>query len=191
MVVVFGGAFNPPTIAHKEMYYLIEAEFGFQYFIYLPVSNKYHKSTLIDDSYRIEMLKIMINDLPKAKISLLEVNDLDYLGTYESLVRIKEKYNQDIAFVIGSDNLLKMKNWIKADSLVRDFKFIVVNRNNQDALKIIKSNTLLKKHQENFKILPGFNQYISSTAFRETLDDSIVTQEVYQYIMEKDLYRGN
>ncbi len=191
MVVVFGGAFNPPTIAHKDMYYLVEAKFGFDYFIYLPVSNKYRKSNLIADSFRVDMLKLLIKDLPKARISLLEVNDHHYLGTYESLIRIKADYQQKIAFVIGSDNLLLMKNWIKAESLIKDFQFIVVNRNNQDALEIIANNPLLKEHQSNFKILPGFNQYISSTAFRETLDDSLVTKEVFQYIMKKDLYRGN
>lgn len=192
MVVVFGGAFNPPTIAHKEIYYLIDKLVGFDHFIYLPVSNKYNKSTLISDVYRIDMLKILIEDLPKASLSLLEIDDPNYLGTYESLKRLKEFFpEEDIAFIVGSDNLLNLKKWIKADALIAEFKFIVINRNRLDAKKIIEKEPLLNKYKENFQIISGFNQYISSTAFRDSLDPSYVVDKVYQYIMENDLYRGN
>lgn len=192
MVVVFGGAFNPPTIAHKEIYYLIDKLVGFDHFIYLPVSNKYNKSTLISDVYRVDMLKILIEDLPKASLSLLEIDDPNYLGTYESLKRLKEFFpEEDIAFIVGSDNLLNLKKWIKADALIAEFKFIVINRNRLDAQKIIEKEPLLNKYKENFQIISGFNQYISSTAFRDSLDPSYVVDKVYQYIMENDLYRGN
>jgi len=191
MVVVFGGAFNPPTVAHREIYYLIDKKIGFNHFIFLPVSNKYNKSTLIGDKYRIEMLEILIKELPKAKLSLLEIDDNNFLGTYESLKRLKEDYPEDeIAFIIGSDNLVKIRKWINSEALVTEFKFIVINRNRQDAAKIIDSNSLLKANYSNFKILSGFNQYVSSTAFRDSLDPSYVPDEIYQYIMKNDLYRG-
>jgi nicotinate-nucleotide adenylyltransferase len=192
MVVVFGGAFNPPTLAHKEIYYLIEKKVGFDHFIFLPVSNKYNKSTLIPDNYRIDMLSLLINELPKASLSLLEIDDRNYLGTYESLKRLQAEYSdQEVAFIIGSDNLVKIKRWINADALIKEFKFIVINRNKQDANKIIEKDPDLSACKENFQVIPGFNQYISSTAFRDSLDPSYVPDEIYQYIMEKDLYRGN
>jgi len=191
MVVVFGGAFNPPTVAHREIYFLIDKLIGFDYFIFLPVSNKYNKSTLISDNYRLEMLELLIQELPKAKLSLLEIDDNNFLGTYESLKRLKADYpNDEIAFIIGSDNLLKIKHWINAEALVTEFKFIVINRNRQDAKKIIETNPLLRANSENFKILTGFNQYVSSSAFRDSLDPSYVPDQIYQYIMKKDLYRG-
>lgn len=192
MVVVFGGAFNPPTLAHKEIYYLIEKKIGFDHFIFLPVSNKYNKSTLIPDNYRIDMLSLLINELPKASLSLLEIDDHNYLGTYESLKRLQAEYpDQEVAFIIGSDNLVKIKRWINSEALIKEFKFIVINRNKQDANKIIEKDPDLFASKENFRVIPGFNQYISSTAFRDSLDPSYVPDEIYQYIMEKDLYRGN
>ncbi|MDD4069406.1 MAG: nicotinate (nicotinamide) nucleotide adenylyltransferase [Candidatus Izemoplasmatales bacterium] len=192
MVVVFGGAFNPPTIAHKEIYFLIDKVIGFDHFIFLPVSNKYNKSTLINDEYRIEMLKILIKDLPKAQLSLLEIDDFNYLGTYESLKRLSDKFpNEEIAFIIGSDNLVNIKRWINSRRLVSEFRFIVINRNHQDATKIIEKDPLLSENRDNFRIVSGFKQYVSSTAFRDSLDPYYVTEEIYQYIMEKDLYRGN
>ncbi|MDY0023834.1 MAG: nicotinate (nicotinamide) nucleotide adenylyltransferase [Candidatus Izemoplasmatales bacterium] len=192
MVVVFGGAFNPPTLAHKEIYHLIDKVIGFDHFIFLPVSNKYNKSTLIPDNYRIDMLNILIKELPKASLSLLEIDDRNYLGTYESLKRLREFYpDKEISFIIGSDNLIKIKHWINSEALIKEFKFICINRNRQDAAKIIEKDPLLNQYKDNFKIIQGFNQYISSTAFRDSLDPSYVTDEIFQYIMENDLYRGN
>jgi len=192
MVVVFGGAFNPPTLAHKEIYHLIDKVIGFDHFIFLPVSNKYNKSNLIADNYRIDMLNILIKDLPKASLSLLEIDDHNYLGTYESLKRMKDIYpGEEIAFIIGSDNLVNIKRWISADSLIKEFKFVVINRNRQDASKIIENDEMLNASKENFRIIAGFKQYISSSAFRDSLDPFYVTDEIYQYIMEHDLYRGN
>ena len=160
MVVVFGGAFNPPTIAHKEIYYLIDKLVGFDHFIYLPVSNKYNKSTLISDAYRIDMLKILIEDLPKASLSLLEIDDPNYLGTYESLKRLKEFFpEEDIAFIVGSDNLLNLKKWINADALIAEFKFVVINRNRLDAQKIIEKEPLLNKYKENLYNFPLATKY--------------------------------
>ena len=192
MVVVFGGAFNPPTLAHKEIYYLIDKVVGFDHFIFLPVSNKYNKSTLISDNYRIDMLNILIEELPKASLSLLEIDDHNYLGTYESLKRLKDLYpDEEIAFIIGSDNLVNIKRWINSERLIKEFKFIVINRNKQDAQKIIENDKMLNESKDNFRIIPGFKQYISSTAFRDSLDPFYVTDNIYQYIMKNDLYRGN
>ena len=192
MVVVFGGAFNPPTLAHKEIYNLIDKVVCFDHFIFLPVSNKYNKSTLIADQYRIDMLEILVQELPKASISLLEIDDQNYLGTYESLKRLSEMYpDEEVAFIIGSDNLVNIKRWINAEALIKEFKFIVINRNRLDGAKIIENDQMLNQYKDNFQIVAGFKQYISSSAFRDSLDPFYVTDEIYQYIMKNDLYRGN
>ena len=192
MIVVFGGAFNPPTLAHKEIYHLIDQTIELDKFLFLPVSKKYSKATLIDDKYRVEMLKILTNNLDKASICKIETEDDQFLGTYQSLLRIKEDYpNQEIAFVLGADNLLHLNHWINAEKLLSDFKFIVVNRNNENVEEKIKNNPLLKKYKDHFIVLKNYQSNISSTLFRETLDSSYVDEKVYHYIMKNDLYRGN
>ncbi|MDA3931644.1 MAG: nicotinate (nicotinamide) nucleotide adenylyltransferase [Tenericutes bacterium] len=192
MIVVFGGAFNPPTLAHKDIYHLIDETIKLDKFLFLPVSKKYSKSTLINDDYRVEMLKILIKDLEKASISKIETQDAKFLGTYQSLLRIKEEFpNQEIAFVLGADNLLHMNHWINVEKLLSDFKFIVVNRNNENVEEKIQMNPLLNKYKDHFIVLKNYQSNISSTLFRETLDPSYIDEEVYHYIMKNDLYRGN
>ena len=188
MVVVFGGAFNPPTIAHKEIYYHIEKSIPFTHFVYLPVSNLYTKSQLIANHHRLNMLKLMIEDMDKASVSDLEMTDSDFLGTYHSLLRIQEQYDEDVAFVIGADNLKNIHNWKNAQSLLSEFKFIVINRNKVNINSYIENDVHLKPYIDHFITLPNFNMNISSTAFRETFDPEYVPEKVFDYIMLHGLY---
>ncbi len=191
MVIVFGGAFNPPTIAHKEIYFHIEKAIEFSKFIYLPVSNLYTKRSLSSNYHRLQMLQLLIKDLPKASVSSLEFDDSDYLGTYQSMLRLQEKYpEEELAFVIGADNLYKLHKWINAKSLLSEFKFIILNREKKDIHSTLKNDSFLKDYLNQFIILPHFNLNISSTVFRETFDPAYVSPEIYDYIIQNELYRG-
>ncbi len=188
MVIVFGGAFNPPTIAHREIYYHIQKHIDFDQFIYLPVSNVYTKSSLISNVHRLNMVKLMTEDMDKATVSDIELNDSKFLGTYQTLMRIQDVYQTDVAFVLGADNLSNIHRWISFESLISEFKFIIINRNNIDIKSILNNDEMLAKYKENFIILPGFDMHISSTIFRETFEPSYVPDKVYEYIMIHNLY---
>lgn len=188
MVIVFGGAFNPPTVAHREIYYHIKKHIDFDMFLYLPVSNLYTKSSLISNIHRLNMLKLMTEDLEKATVSDIELNDTEFLGTYQSLMRIQDLYQKNVAFVLGADNLENIHRWISFHSLISEFKFILINRNNIDIKSMIENDKTLAKYKENFIILPGFDMYVSSTIFRETFEPSYVPNKVFEYIMTHNLY---
>jgi nicotinate-nucleotide adenylyltransferase len=192
MIVVFGGAFNPPTTAHKEIYGFINQHIHVDQFIYLPVSKKYSKNHLVDDEHRINMLEILIKDLDKAIVSQVETEEAHFKGTYQTLKTLKKQYpGKDIAFVLGADNLRHLDHWINAKNLLKDFQFIVVNRNHTNVKQIIERKPLLKQYQDHFIVLKDFESSVSSTLFRDTLDPSYVDEDIYHYIMKNDLYRGN
>ncbi|HKL47253.1 MAG TPA: nicotinate (nicotinamide) nucleotide adenylyltransferase [Candidatus Izemoplasmatales bacterium] len=192
MIVVFGGAFNPPTIAHREIYDFINRHLDVEHFIYLPVSKKYTKNHLVDDAHRIQMLTILTRSLDKAKVSKVETEEAEFKGTYHSLLHIKKSYpNREVAFVLGADNLLHLDHWINAENLLKDFRFIVVNRNHTNVNKIIEKKSLLKHYKDHFIVLEAFESNVSSTLFRDTLDPYYVDEDIYHYIMKNDLYRGN
>jgi nicotinate-nucleotide adenylyltransferase len=191
MIIVFGGAFNPPTIAHKEIYHHVVKHLPCKKFIFLPVSNLYTKRSLASDHHRHKMLELMTEDLSNVRISTMEFDDSDYLGTYQSLIRIQESHpSEEVVFVIGADNLAKLDKWINAEALLNDFRFIVINRNHMDIEKAIKDHPMLTNHIDSFIILPDFDIKISSTSFRENFDKALVCDKVYDYIQTHQLYRG-
>jgi nicotinate-nucleotide adenylyltransferase len=191
MIVVFGGAFNPPTVAHKQIYYYVKQHLDCTEFIYLPVSSQYTKRSLASNQHRLQMLKLMTKDLPGVKVSTMEFEDPDYLGTYQSLVRIQESHpNEVIAFIIGADNLPKLPQWINIKGILNEFKFIVINRHHADIRQMIEDDLFMKDYPDSFITLPDFDIDVSSSGFRGTLDPGSVTTEVYDYIMVHELYRG-
>lgn len=191
MKVIFGGAFNPVTKAHTNVYHYVMNQVEASEFIYLPVSNAYTKSELASDYHRLEMLKLAIKDLEKARVSELELEDSDFLGTYQSLIRFYDKEEEQIAFVIGADNLLNMESWINIEGILSEFKVVVLGRNGIDIMAEINRKEVLKKYADSFIILKDFEVDISSTLFRETFDKSKVDPLVFEYVIDHDLYRGD
>jgi nicotinate-nucleotide adenylyltransferase len=190
MKIVFGGAFNPVTNAHIKVYEYLVNKLDADEFIFLPVSSAYTKSELASNYHRVNMLNLAIKPFNDISISKLEIDDINYLGTYQSLIRLCDSNDCDITFVIGADNLFNMHNWINIEGILCEFKMIVLGRNGIDINLAIESNPILRKHKESFIVFEDFNINVSSTSFRETFDKTQVNKEVYQYIIENDLYRG-
>jgi nicotinate-nucleotide adenylyltransferase len=190
MKIVFGGAFNPVTNAHMKVYQFLTKKYPNASFIFLPVSSAYTKSDLASNYHRVNMLELAVKDLPKATISNLEINDSDFKGTYQSLIRLSDKYEEEIYFVVGADNLESIDKWINAPGIVSEFKIIVLGRDNIDVDKIISEKPLLQEFSENIIRFDDFNVEISSTQFRDNFNQELVPKSVYEYVIDNGLYRG-
>jgi nicotinate-nucleotide adenylyltransferase len=190
MIAVFGGAFNPPTVAHKAICQHVMEHLEVKEFIFLPVSSLYTKRSLASNFHRLQMLKEMTSGLAHVSVSAMELDDPDYYGTYQSLVRIQERHPEDeIVFVIGADNLAKLHKWINANVLVAEFRFVVINRDRLDLDAVFAANPFLSQHRSSFILLPDFDSPVASTSFRETFDPALVTPEVLEYVRTHQLYR--
>jgi nicotinate-nucleotide adenylyltransferase len=191
MIVVFGGAFNPPTIAHKAIYSHITSQLNVELFIYLPVSNHYTKRSLESNFHRMQMLNVMTKSFDNVIVSPMEFEDPEYFGTYQSLIRIQERYpKNEVVFVIGADNLYKLHKWINAEALLSEFRFIVLSRDIVPMDELFRNDPFLKRHQKQFILLSPFQSIVSSTEFRESFNPELVDKAVFEYIKLHNLYRG-
>ena len=190
MKIVFGGAFNPVTNAHIKVYEYLVNELTADEFIFLPVSSAYTKSELASNYHRVNMLTIATRNFENITISNLEIDDTNYLGTYQSLIRLCDKNNCEITFVIGADNLFNMHKWINIEGILSEFKMIVLGRNGINIDRAINANPILEKYKNSFVVFKDFNIDVSSTSFRESFNQNQIDQEVYEYIITNNLYRG-
>ena len=62
MNIVFGGSFNPVTIAHEKIVNLILSKFPDAKVIILPVGNSYNKPKLVSFNDRMTMLNLVFKD---------------------------------------------------------------------------------------------------------------------------------
>lgn len=191
MIVVFGGAFNPVTIGHVEVCDYITKKFDDVKFVFLPVSSAYTKSDLASNYDRMSMLELAIGERENVSISEMEIRDSNFLGTYQSLIRIADTSEDDVYFVIGADNISGLERWINVEGFLSDFKVIVLGRDTLNIKELIKGNNVLKKFESSFIIYNDFSYDVSSTKFRETLDKTMVPKAVYDYIIENELYLGD
>ena len=196
MIAVCGGSFNPPTKAHIEMIKKVGSLNYIDKTLILPVGDFYKKEDLISVNHRINMLNSVFKDMDNFIVSDLEANSNKQLKTLESLELIKSKYpEKDIAFVMGADNLIDIKNWYKYEKILSEFNFIVFDRDDLNALDIINNDNVLSKYRHRFFIKRlNIENGISSTKVRTLIKENksyieYLQCDIYEYVKENQLYK--
>ncbi len=180
--VLFGGSFNPPTKAHYEIIkYLSD---NYDEVLILPNGDSYTFAGKVLDSFkhRVKMLEIMTKSFKNVKILELE-NEKEFMGTYHTLRTL----NHPI-FVLGADCIEKLHLWKHFDELIEENNFIVFNRGKMDVNYLLKSNVYLQNKLNKFEIVNITIPDVSSTEFRDSINKDSVCEEVYEYIIENELY---
>lgn len=185
MTIVYGGAFNPPTIAHEEIIKLLHYQFNPNRLVLVPSSDDYSKHELVNYTHRFNMLKIMCNNFSfPYEISKIEETN-QFLGTI-NLLKHFEKEDSDLWFVVGSDHLNILNTWIDYEELLKNYSFIIITRPNY------KLNLYyLNKYQTKYKILE-LDINVSSTEIRNDLKKlkDKLPNGVFSYIIKNKLYQS-
>mgnify|MGYP005771098215 CR=1 FL=1 len=173
-IAVFGGSFNPPTIAHISLAKQVLAKMdNLEKVILVPVSTRYNKNGLASDEIRFNMLEQICAKEPGLEVSRLELDSDKQLYTIETLRKIKQQNpNKQIYFVLGTDNLKELETWHKVYELLSSFKFIVLKRDEDSVSDIIDKSTILKKYESSFFELNGIDTVdLSSSYVRKRIQD--------------------
>lgn len=184
--IIYGGAFNPPTIGHLQIIEYLLEHFPDKKLIILPTNNYYKSKEIVSFEHRVAMIKIMCNSfIDKIEISNYEQTLDKYYGTYYTLKHFNHPY-----FVIGADSLETIHSWINYPDVVIENKFIVFPRGTtNDINSIIENNSILKKYKNHFIICNDYNfNNISSTEYRLTKNKNILNENVIEYIKKNNLY---
>lgn len=190
-IAIFGGSFNPPTIAHINLAkQILDKMKNIEKIIFVPVSTKYNKQGLAPDEDRLELLKTICQDHPNMEVSSLELNSPRQLYTMETL-KIMQKQNPDktIYFIVGTDNLKELETWHAANEILQQFKIIVLERDNDIMEKIISNSLFLKQYRESF-IKLNFNKIkLSSSYIRQKVQMGEEIKELVPEKIYKDILR--
>lgn len=197
VIVVFGGSFNPPLNSHFSLAEQIISEYkNVEKVIFVPVSEKYEKEGLLNNKYRYEMLKCVCDKNEKFEVSDIELRKERQPFTIETLDRIQERYqDKTIWFTTGSDNLKELNTWEKSDELVKKFKVLVLERDDDCLEEIINNNKFLKENENSFiKVKNNIRSSLSSSFVREKIREGksiryFTPDEVYSYIKTNNLFK--
>lgn len=153
-IAFYGGSFNPPTKIHLQIAKNVIKQLNIDKVYFVPVGNYYQKNELIDVKHRLNMLNIMCENQDKMYVLDITLNKKNNLKAIDIFKILKEKYSNDnVYFIMGSDNFIKITEWKNFEELVQNYKIIIVKRDNIDINKIILENRILEINKNNFFII--------------------------------------
>ena len=196
VIAIFGGSFNPPINSHTTLAkQIIEKCDIVEKLIFVPVSTKYQKSKLASDEHRYNMLKLICEKEDKLEVSNIELIQDKQLYTIQTLDLLKEQYGEyDLWFVMGTDNLKEIDTWNSPERLLKEYKIIVLERENDKLEDLIKGNKLLEKYKESLIKIEGIDKiFLSSTMIRDKIKngedvEEFIDNDVLGYIRGNNLY---
>lgn len=174
--LVFGGAFNPPSIAHIDMAYHAKLETKNDYVIFVPSKSKYIKDDQGKDFAFSEEERLMfLEEIAKhhewMKVSDLEIRQENQPRTYFTLKALQTQTKDDLTLLFGSDKLLELETgWRYVDEMGKEFGFAVMTRSHDDILGMMK-NPYLEERKSYFTFISPLESYqnISSTIIRQKI----------------------
>ncbi|MBO5398003.1 MAG: nicotinate (nicotinamide) nucleotide adenylyltransferase [Clostridia bacterium] len=196
-IIVFGGAFNPPLNSHFSLAEQIVNEYeNVEKIIFVPVNSKYQKSeALLSNEHRYNMLKLVCEQNENFEVSDIELKSDRPLYTIETLNILQKQYpNNEIVFTTGTDNLREFDTWHEAEQIVRNFKILVLERDEDNMDDIIALNPFLSANKSSFiKVKENIRSNLSSTFVRDKIRRGksiryLIPDEVYRYIKGNKLY---
>ncbi|MCB0721380.1 MAG: nicotinate-nucleotide adenylyltransferase [Ignavibacteriae bacterium] len=189
---IFGGAFDPPHIAHSILADDVREQMHLDKIIFIPSGRhplKEHET--IAAEHRLNMSKLAFEDDENFEVSDIEIrNETGKSYTVDTLIQLKEKYKDDFVklyLILGIDNLLEFPKWKQPEKLFLLSEVVIIARPNfvvQDA----KS-----EYTSRVKFLSTPLIEISSSLIRDHVshDKSIkylVNSKVEKYIYDNNLY---
>lgn len=179
-IVIMGGSFNPPTIAHyglmKSALDALQAEKG----IYVPVSYAYlkrkmvgnHSTFCLSENLRYRMLESMCGSDQRMTVSDIEYG-LPNGRTYDTLTTIQQEYpDAQLYFLMGADKFELMHDFATKRNYFDHFYLAVFSREDVDAEEMILNDQILAPYAERFAFLDCPEEYVSvsSTAVHQAME---------------------
>lgn len=178
IIVVMGGSFNPPTLAHyrlmKEAIDALEADIGF----FVPVSDAYlkrkmrhsHPPVVLSPELRVKMLQSMCTD-SRMRVWEKEIGTIEP-RTVPTLVALQEEYpDAELYFVMGADKLKLLTHLTEKRDFLKDFRVVLYSREGGAINDKLKGEGLLTPYLNHIVTLPQpeGTETISSSLIRNRM----------------------
>lgn len=194
---IYGSSLDPITNGHLWSANTIAEREELDKVIFLPSSGKRcDKEITTSDEHRVAMLTSAIAENPLFDFSTYEMTAMP--GNHHSYATMEHFRvifpDDELFFLMGADLLADLPDWTYGDKLIKNTKFIVIERNNLLMHKIIAGHPLLRKYERNFTLIyKGIVNEISSSYIRDEFKYGrdpryLLPESVYHYIKERNIY---
>jgi nicotinate-nucleotide adenylyltransferase len=129
-VGMFGGAFDPPHWAHRTLAEVALQQLGLDVLHVLPTGQAWHKSRVLTPAeHRLSMCLLAFGDLPNTQIDPREIRREGPSYTADTLSELACEYpGAELFLVLGADQLLAFKSWVRWPEVLAQATLAVANR---------------------------------------------------------------
>ncbi|MEZ5644130.1 MAG: nicotinate (nicotinamide) nucleotide adenylyltransferase [Burkholderiaceae bacterium] len=129
-VGMFGGAFDPPHLAHRRLAETAVAQLGLQRLHIVPTGQAWHKArTLTSAQHRLAMCGLAFGDVPGVVLDDREIRRQGPSYTADTLMELRALYPQaELYLILGADQLLSFKSWVRWDEVLGLARLAVADR---------------------------------------------------------------
>jgi nicotinate-nucleotide adenylyltransferase len=190
-VGLFFGSFNPIHIGH-----LVIAEYMVEFtpleqiwFVVSPRNPLKKKETLLNETHRIQMVRLAIEYDNRFKASSIEFKMPRPSYTINTLSLLNEKHpNIDFSLILGLDNVATFHKWKNYEQLLKHYKIYVYPR-----IYSAEEPSVLAKHPS-IVITEAPIVELSSTFIRNAIHEGktikhMVPPQVGDYIRDMHFYK--
>jgi nicotinate-nucleotide adenylyltransferase len=206
-IALYGGSFNPPTIAHETLTVFAQRRIGFEkiWWLLAPHNPLKDKKDLAPFSDRMAMCKMAMAQYA----DWWDLSDLEHqFGTQQTadtLDRIIEMFpDQSFAWLMGADNLVHFHSWDRWQDIMRQVPVYVFARPHQIESALLSpaaqlmgrpapaSAELSALEPGQWALLSNPEMDISATKIRQSLAAGYkpdnISEAVLDYIKDAGLY---
>lgn len=127
---IFGGAFDPPHIAHIALARAAVAQFHLDELRIIPTGSAWHKSRpLSSGTHRLAMAHLAFDEIDKVHVDSREIDRDGPTYTVDTLTALKTEHPQAVFYVfIGEDQALAFKTWYQWPAILDVARVVVAQR---------------------------------------------------------------
>ncbi|PIT74455.1 nicotinate (nicotinamide) nucleotide adenylyltransferase [Limnohabitans sp. B9-3] len=127
---VFGGAFDPPHLAHLALARRAVAQFALDRLLIIPTGQAWHKTrSLTAAPHRLAMTRLAFAELPQAWVDAREIERDGPTFTVDTLNDLQLEYpNAKLFLFIGADQARAFQTWHRWQEILQLATLVVAQR---------------------------------------------------------------
>jgi len=191
---VFGGAFDPPHLAHQALLQSAISELALDEVHVLPTGHAWHKAReLSAAAHRLAMARLAFGGLPKVMVDAQEIQREGPSYTIDTLHRlIQSEPGAELFLIMGADQAAALTSWRAWQEILQIATICVADR--ADSTRACTLFDAEKSFPARFFHLKMPALALSATQIRTTISagqpvDALVSEAVARYIAAHHLYQ--
>ena len=193
---VFGGAFDPPHLAHRALLQTALRELKLDALHVVPTGDAWHKPRkLTEAAHRLAMVRLAFQDLPRIRVDRRELDRAGPSYTIDTLREIAEEVpGAGLFLIMGADQAAALTTWHDWRAILQLAIISVATRAHpSNTTDLFEAERLFP---ERFLHLGLPALHVSATQIRSNIAtgqpvQTLVSEPVARYIADHHLYQSH